>query len=249
MFKALIIDDEKPARTVISALGRWAEYGVERPYMALDGEDGLRNMREIRPDIVFVDINMPKMDGIEFMALAMKEFPRAKIIVISGYDQFEYAVAALKFGAIDYILKPIAEDALNSAIEKAALALGGAQTEAERTSAYKPDEVIEIIKNYIDKYYNEEIKISMFSEQYYFSKEYLSKLFKQKYNKGIYEYAQAVRMKRAAELLSGAALPIQAVAERLGYSNSNYFSKAFKHYYGMPPSEFRDQSSIAQRPR
>ena len=80
----------------------------------------------------------------------------------------------------------------------------------------------------------------MFSEKYFYSKEYLSKLFKFKYNSGIYEYAQTIRMRRAKELLNNKEIHIQDIAEQLGYSNNNYFSKAFRNYYGVSPSEFRD---------
>ena len=66
MFRALIIDDEKPARTAISALGAWSVYGIEPPFTATNGKDGLKAMRELQPDIVFIDMEMPVMDGIQF---------------------------------------------------------------------------------------------------------------------------------------------------------------------------------------
>lgn len=107
-----------------------------------------------------------------------------------------------------------------------------------------PGEIIDDIKDYVDKNYCEEIKISMFSEKYFVSKEYLSKLFKKKHGCGIYEYALNLRMSRAKELLLDPKLQIQQIAERLGYSNSNYFSKAFKNFYNLSPSEFREMNQI-----
>jgi two-component system response regulator YesN len=101
--------------------------------------------------------------------------------------------------------------------------------------------VIEVIKDYIDKNYCTEIRLSMFREKYFFSKEYLSKRFKQKYGVGIYEYALKLRMERAKELLMNDDLQIQEISERLGYSNNNYFSKAFKNYYGLSPTDFREK--------
>ena len=67
----------------------------------------------------------------------------------------------------------------------------------------------------------------MFSDKYFFSKEYLSKLFKQKYDYGIYEYVLKIRMERAKELLLDDSIKIQKIGERLGYADNNYFSKAF----------------------
>jgi two-component system response regulator YesN len=97
------------------------------------------------------------------------------------------------------------------------------------------------IKQYIDKHYFEDIKIFMFTEKYFLSREYLMKLFKQEFGSGIYEYVQKVRMEKAVELLADPNLKIQDISEMLGYKDKNYFSKAFKNYYEMSPSEYRGQ--------
>jgi len=98
---------------------------------------------------------------------------------------------------------------------------------------------IRVIKDYIDINYFEEIRITMFSDKYFLSREYLMKLFKQKYGCGIYEYVQKVRMEKAKELLGDAGIKIQDISQMVGYSDHNYFSKAFRHYYDMTPSEYR----------
>lgn len=243
MYRALIIDDEKPVHLVISALGKWREFNIEPPFSANNGKEGLKSMRELHPDIVFVDMQMPIMSGIEFLNQASKEFPKAKYIVVSGYDEFTYAQNALKNGAIDYLLKPVIEEDLNNSLEKAVEILNrehhidsGKKTEDMNL---EPLEVIKLIKDYVEKNYSSEISISMFSEKYFFSKEYLSKTFKREYGYGIYEYALKLRMERAKELLSDPSLQIKDISDRLGYSNSNYFSKAFKNYYNISPTEFR----------
>ncbi|WP_151735459.1 response regulator [Paenibacillus tengchongensis] len=99
--------------------------------------------------------------------------------------------------------------------------------------------VLENIKAYIDNHYFENIKISMFTDKYFLSREYLMKLFKGQYGYGIHEYVQKVRMDKAKELLSDPGLKIQDISEMLGYRDKNYFSKAFRNYYDCSPSEFR----------
>ncbi len=243
MFQALIIDDEKPVRIAITALGDWKKYQISEVYYAMNGKEGLASMRELHPDFVFVDMQMPVMNGIEFLEQARKDFPKSKYIVVSGYDDFLYAQAAIKNGAVDYILKPISSEDLNNAIERAFLDLGGILANPSETSSSQqlaPAEVIEIIRNYVEKNYATDIKISMFSEKFYFSKEYLSKLFKKQYGIGIYEYALKLRMLRAKELLADNSIQIQEISDRLGYSNNNYFSKAFKNYYGISPTDYRE---------
>ena len=107
MYKVLIIDDEAPARIAISRLGHWADYHITELYQETNGAAALKTMREIKPQIVFVDMQMPVMNGMEFLEKASHEFRDTCFIVISGYDYFDYAKAALKCGAIDYLLKPM----------------------------------------------------------------------------------------------------------------------------------------------
>jgi len=246
MYKALIIDDENPVRIAISALGHWHALGIEEPHHAMNGKEGLSCCRELHPDIVFVDMQMPLMSGPEFLDKAKEEFPNTKFIVVSGYDYFEYAHASIKSGAIDYLLKPVVEEELNASLEKAVKLLNiehdiDPEDDSSTDHNIAPNEVIDIIKEYIDENYCQDIKISMFSDKYYFSKEYLSKLYKKKYGCGIYEYALKLRMERAKELLADPAIQIQEISDRLGYSNNNYFSKAFKNYYNISPTEYREQ--------
>ncbi|MEK4008169.1 response regulator transcription factor [Paenibacillus sp. FSL H3-0333] len=113
--------------------------------------------------------------------------------------------------------------------------------EISRTVAGDRSSVLENIKAYIDNHYFEDIKISIFTEQYFLSREYLMKLFKGQYGYGIHEYVQKVRMDKAKVLLTDPALKIQDISEMLGYKDKNYFSKAFRNYYDCSPSEFRLQ--------
>ncbi|MCM1123665.1 MAG: helix-turn-helix domain-containing protein [Eubacterium sp.] len=245
MYKALIIDDEKPVQIAIQKLGHWNAYRIEQPRLAINGKDALQAMREFRPHIVFVDMNMPVMDGASFLQAASQEFPDSQYIVVSGYDQFSYAQQALRYGACEYLLKPVEEEALNSAIEKAILRLDpdavfspeGGTSQAN----ISPEEVVTIIREYVDSHYNQNIRITMFAEQYFFSTEYLTRLFRNRYGCTIYEYVQKLRMERAKELLEDENNKIIEIAERLGYADNHYFSRAFRNYYHISPSQYRKE--------
>jgi YesN/AraC family two-component response regulator len=257
MLKVLIIDDEKPVATAISAMIDWESYQIQSPpYIAMDGKAGLEIMKQYRPEIVFVDMRMPIMNGTEFLKIASVDYPDSKYIVISGYDDFNYAQAAIRNGAIDYILKPVGYDDLKGVLEKAIELLDtksilsnttlADSTETDNVSPRKlldPKDVIREIKEYIEENYCSQIKIKTFSDKYFFSKEYLSKLFKKSYGMGIYEYVLKLKMKKAKELLEKNELQIQEISDYLGYSNNNYFSKAFRNYYGISPSECQGKSN------
>lgn len=243
MYKTLIIDDEKAVHTVIRKLGKWQKLGLEEPRSAWNGSEGLSLMREIHPDIVFVDMNMPVMDGSTYLQKASKEFPGAKLIVISGYDDFRYAKTALQANALDYLLKPLAEEELNKVLTRAVGLLdeenGRVQTENSKDHTYTAKELPAAIKEFIDQKYAQEVTLDFLSEHFFFTKEYLSRLFKKEYGYGIYEYVLQVRMNRAKELLEDPAVQIQQIAEQLNYNDSNYFSKAFRTYTGISPTDYR----------
>ena len=119
MYNALIIDDEKHVRQAISFLGMWNENGINPPFEATDGQSALDFMEQTPVDIVLVDIKMPVMNGMQFLEAATHRFPKAKYIIISGFNDFEYAKKAIRFQIMDYLLKPVSETELNHCLENA----------------------------------------------------------------------------------------------------------------------------------
>lgn len=95
------------------------------------------------------------------------------------------------------------------------------------------------IKTYIDENYACDINLTYFSNKYHMTKEYLSKQFKEVYHHGIYEYVLSYRMQLAGRLLSASEKKIQEISNQVGYTDTSYFSKAFKTYHGISPKEYR----------
>ena len=107
MYKIALIDDEAVVRDGMKDLIPWEELGLELIGTAEDGEKGLLLIQEMLPDIVLLDINMPRLNGLDLAHILTKNYPLIKIILISGYDEFHYARQALRMGVQDYILKPV----------------------------------------------------------------------------------------------------------------------------------------------
>lgn len=118
MYKILIADDEDIIRRGLASMA--AQHGgLEVAALAEDGEIALEQAKEVRPDLMLVDINMPFMDGFEFIQAAKKLLPDAEIIIVTGYDDFAFAQKALQLGVSDYVLKPIMEDPFFAVLDKA----------------------------------------------------------------------------------------------------------------------------------
>lgn len=116
--KVLIIDDETIVRTGLKSIIDWSVYGFDICGEADNGEDGLRKIIELNPDLVLLDIKMPGMYGIDVASLARKQGFKGKILILSGYSDFEYAHQAIKSGVDAYLLKPIDEDELIEAVTR-----------------------------------------------------------------------------------------------------------------------------------
>lgn len=117
--KALIVDDEKHVREGIKILADWEQNGIREIYEAGNGEEAIQFIQKIRPEIIFSDMKMPKMDGTQLLEWIKENHPNSKTIVVTGYDDYHYMRKAIHFGSSDYLLKPIEPEVLNQTLEKA----------------------------------------------------------------------------------------------------------------------------------
>jgi len=117
--KAIIIDDEKHVRDGLLLLAEWKRLGIQEVFEASDGEEAKSMIVEHQPEIIFTDMNMPKLDGIQLLKWLKETEITSKTIVVSGYDDFHYMRNAITYGSFDYLLKPIEPDALNETLERA----------------------------------------------------------------------------------------------------------------------------------
>ncbi len=107
MLKVFLVEDEAIIREGFRDIIPWQQYGYVFAGEAADGEQALPLIRSTEPDVLITDIRMPFMDGLVLSRLVSRELPDTKIIIISGYDDFEYARQALRIGVEQYLLKPV----------------------------------------------------------------------------------------------------------------------------------------------
>lgn len=117
MIKVFLVEDEIIIREAIHKMIPWAEYGFELIGEAKDGEMALPLIKKSKPDVLITDIKMPFMDGLTLSRLVKKDLPNTKIIIISGYDDFDYARQAITLGIEQYLLKPISKDEFLEVLE------------------------------------------------------------------------------------------------------------------------------------
>lgn len=118
MLKTFLVEDEVVIREMIKKMIPWEQYGFELAGEASDGEMALPLILKSKPDLLITDIKMPFMDGLTLCKLVKKELPYIKIVILSGYDDFNYAKQAINIGVEDYLLKPITKNAFIERLEE-----------------------------------------------------------------------------------------------------------------------------------
>jgi len=118
MYKLLIADDENTILEGLSKFIPWDTVGCEVAGVAKDGHEAIEHIKNNPPDIVITDIKMPRKSGIDVARFVSENCPKVKVIVLTGFADFEYARSALGCGVFDYVLKPVSKNKLLESIKK-----------------------------------------------------------------------------------------------------------------------------------
>jgi len=127
MYKVLLVDDERIILEGLSVVVEWERHGTALAGKAKNGAEALGMIREIRPDIVITDLKMPNMNGLELIAAVREEFPDIVFVILSGYDEFEYAQRAMQYGVRHYLLKPCGEREIMDTLDRVVAELRAAE--------------------------------------------------------------------------------------------------------------------------
>ncbi len=152
MWKVFLVEDESVIREGFRDNIPWEQYGFQFVGEAADGEMALPLIRKEKPDVLITDIKMPFMDGLSLSEIVREELPKTKIIIISGYDDFEYARQAIRIGVDQYLLKPVTRMALRNVLTELR---GKLEKETEQD-------------NYQDQYYEEAREYEQFAVRRFF---------------------------------------------------------------------------------
>lgn len=245
--KLLVIDDENFVRKGIVSLIPYDEIGIESVFEADNGQSGLEIVKNEEPDIILCDINMPKINGLDFSKEVKANWPWIKIAIITGYDYFDYARQAVKIGVEDYVLKPVSKNDVIEIIHNMIDKINEDKKIKEVYSAIHESEVEEDVTGYQkqishiieERLSNEEFSLSLLADEIGLSSSYLSTLFKKLFGTTFSDYLLHQRLEKSKILLLTTELKNYEIAEKVGISDSNYFSTLFKKHYGDSPGQYK----------
>lgn len=244
-YKYLIAEDERLIRKNLIKKINSLDLPLELVGEASNGEDAIILAKETCPDLAITDIKMPQRDGLELAAYLYKNHPGTKTIILSGYDDFSYAQAAIRYEVKDYLLKPVTVEALSQALQKILITMGAEtkEMEAYRTNnqMLSQKSICELLEKYLAENFQKDISSQVIAEKFGFTSEYLGKIFKKYTGETPSKYVARLRINEAKRLLiSNPEMEIQMIGELVGYKDGFYFSRVFKSYVGTQPSEFRN---------
>ena len=215
--KVFLVDDEMVIRRGIKNSIDWEKEGYIFCGEASDGELAYPMIIKEKPDILITDIRMPFMDGLELCKLVKKELPNIKILILSGYDEFDYAKEAIRLGVTEYLLKPISSGKLLEALNGVSESIRREKEDKDLVRKYM-EEMRENTEHEKQKFFEQMIagNLSM-ADALETGKKYEMNLSAGMYNLLLFRFTLGKENRKSGELLGEAEYAIEKLTERLEY--------------------------------
>ncbi|GGE29459.1 response regulator transcription factor [Streptococcus himalayensis] len=239
MYKLMIVEDEYLVRQGIASLLDFEKLGMEVLAEAENGVEAWELFQKEQADILLTDINMPQMNGIRLAQLVREQYPETHIVFLTGYDDFDYALSAVKLGADDYLLKPFSKADVEEMLVKVKMKLDKEEKRQQISDLVEQSETSSLAQLIQERLADQDLSLKSLAQDLGFSSSHLSVVLKKELGLPFQDYLIQERMKRAKLLLLTTDLKIYEIAEQVGFEDMNYFSQRFKQVVGVTPRQFK----------
>ena len=269
MIRILVADDEPIERMVVMKKIR-KQFGSEVELIeAENGREDVEQFQKAPFQIAVLDIEMPGTNGLEAAAAIREMSSECEMIILTAFDEFQYAKKAITVRALDYLLKPVSEEELIICLEEAMQRINynrhmvnmpkehdsktdvaaagegfsGVPSEEEKEGNSKNKMISKKILKYIEEHYHEDISLQELAGYLNYSDAYFCTVFKQCFEQNFITFLSQFRVEKAKKLLEDITVNVKEISMKVGYHDSNYFAKVFKRITGVTPSEYRKSAS------
>lgn len=250
MYRLLIVDDEPKIIEGIKLMLDWEAYGISQIITATSCDDAIQKAMEYKPHIGIFDVCINDARGYDIIERLNSFFLSTKYIMVSGYDEFEYARRAIHAGAKEYLMKPIDQTELSRAVEKIIVEDFKGSIRADITNDECVDPVLAIpysqLSNLTSRIilmvkgeYSKNINLRVIADKFKMNSNYMGQIFLKETHIKFSEYLMAFRLIQAEQKIENTTEKIYNIAHEVGYSNINYFYTHFRTYFGVSPSDLR----------
>jgi two-component system, response regulator YesN len=257
MYKVMVVDDEPIVRKGLISFIDWSELECKIVYEASNGIEALNKAAELSPDIIITDIKMPGMSGLELTEKIYKDFPSTKLILLTGYSDFSYAQAAIRYGVVDYVVKASAIENISDAVKKAKKLINAERTINEKleklenmtiedqskvtlpTDRIHVSYIVKRAMDYIAENYDKKISLKNVAEDIHVNSSYLSRLYSKEMGETIIDTINKLKIEKSKKLLKETIMKTNEISQSIGIEDAAYFSHLFRKYTGLSPVEYR----------
>lgn len=257
MYRVLLAEDEAMIRSGLRKLVEDVIGGFKVSFEAVNGAEAVAYLKEDMPDLVITDIRMPEINGIEVVRWIKEHYPSMRMVILSGYSEFEHARQAMRYGVIDYLLKPVDRVEFAQCLKKIKADLDQDRNKAMELQERKdglpriPDRegvdqadnedhyLIRRVKELIHEKLQDDASLQSIADHVNMNYQYLSSLFKTVTNQNYSEYVKEAKLNKAKQLLKTTNLKIYEIAELCGYASPKHFMTLFKQVVQMTPLDYR----------
>lgn len=237
MYKLIIIDDEEKILDGMVKLFPWESIGFTVVGQFVRAKKALEFIDDNEVDVVLSDIEMPDISGIELSKELLKH-KGIKMILFSSYQNYGYFRAAIQNEVSDYLLKPVEHEKLLESFERIKNILDKERKVVTTIPKTYYDKIIFDVVEYLKENY-QHASLEQAAIKVNLSPTYLSKIYKEKSGSSFSDVLLKIRMEKACEMLEDIHYKSYEIAYYVGYDNPKNFSRAFKAYYQISPSEYR----------
>jgi YesN/AraC family two-component response regulator len=220
----------------------WMDNGFRVVGGSVSPQVAIGEILELKPDVVFSDLKMPSMSGTEMIKeLKDKDFS-AEFVLLSAFGTFDDARNFFLLDGFDYLLKPLQQAEAEFVLERLSRKLSKKNKEVPSV-LFSPsnNNNFEDLIQYITENFAKKFTLVMLGRKFNISPNYICNLFSKHYNSTLTIYLTDIRMTEAAKLIAASDKAFKEIAILCGYTDYFYFCKVFKEYFGITPSQYREE--------
>jgi two-component system, response regulator YesN len=269
MYNILIVEDEEIIRNVMTVIIDWNMIGFQVAALAANGVEALKVLNNKNIDVVLTDIRMPGIDGLELACEIKTKFPRIKTILLTAYNDFEYARKGIEYGVYGYLLKSDDEEIMEKYFCNLKEVLdkerdickqkeGASQNDGDyllsmRKKLIKNDDlhldmdnnvpirkITEKALKFIKDNFYSDISLEDVASHVNVHQVHLCRLLSNELGKTFKDILIETRIDEAKRLLAEIDMKVYEISEKVGYKKPRYFSELFKKCTGVTPLEYRE---------
>ncbi|WP_106767082.1 AraC family transcriptional regulator [Paenibacillus faecalis] len=244
MSVVMIVEDEPLELEFLQSIAQETLRDDDQLLTCETGLQAIKLAKQYRPDIIFMDITLPEMDGISSLQEIRRFLPGACVTILSASSDFSYAQAAISLRVHEYLLKPVKPGILRQMIcnvlEQAAKPEGnGLMDDSPIEPVQERQHFVEKAIDYIQENYKEKLTLQMVADHVYMNPQYFSRIFKKEMGVTYTDYVNRLKIAHACKLLETTGYPAFRISAECGFTDPSYFNRVFCKQKNMTPKEYK----------